>query len=160
MKMIRCFFLLGIAGILFSCKTPKDRSKNDAKNQATEEKQEQVIAEEPLSPDAPMETQILGTWQWTKTICCGRTPHTETAESLKAPKILKFMADGTLQYFSGADKTADQTYKITYGLGHDDQRPLITIGAKQPALLSITGDSMVIDYGYFDLQTEFFVRSK
>lgn len=142
----------------YSCKTSKDQSKNDP-----------VVTDVQLpvkpdtvrvAPDAPLETLILGNWQWTKTICCGRTPYTETAESLPAPKILKFQAGGMLEYFSGDSKISDQTYKIAYELLKDDGRPTITIGARQPALLFIEGDTMLIDYGYIDLQQEFYVRVK
>jgi len=153
-------FLL-IMSVLFSCKTSKDQSKNEPATIVTQDTlKEEATLDVPVNSNAPLETLIIGNWQWSKTICCGRTPYTETAESLPAPKILKFQPGGALQYFSGENKTSDQTYKIAYELLKDDGRTTITIGARQPALLHIEGDNMIIDYGYIDLQVEYYQRIK
>lgn len=144
--------------LCYSCKTSKDQSKNEpAVIETWQPVQPDTVK---VVPDAPLETLIVGNWQWAKTICCGRTPQTETAESLPAPKILKFQPGGMLQYFSGDSKISDQTYKIVYELLKDDGRPTITIGARQPALLFIEGDTLLIDYGYIDLQQEYYIRVK
>ena len=158
---MKYFIPLLIISVLCSCKTSKDQSKNEPATVVTQDTlQEQVKTEPEAHSNAPLETLILGNWQWSKTICCGRTPHTETAESLPAPKILKFQPGGIMQYFSGDSKTSDQTYKIAYELLKDDGRQTITIGARQPALLYISGDTLLIDYGYIDLQSEYYVRVK
>lgn len=159
MKLTYFFFVLVL---LISCKASKDQSKNEPAAVSANDTvaAQDTVATQVVNPNAPLENQIIGTWQWEKTICCGRTPHTETAESLPAPKILKFQTTGTLQYFSGDSKISDQTYKIAYELLKGDGRPTITIGARQPALLFIEGDNMTIDYGYIDLQQEFYTRVK
>src|SRR5688572_8887143 len=152
------YISLVLAVFFFSCKASKDQSKNDVKSD--EVQQAPVKEQVETKSDGPLETLIIGEWEWVKTICCGRTPHTETAESLPAPRVLKFQKGGALEYFSGTEKKSDQTYKISYGLMSDDKRPVVTMGAKQPALLQLEGDSMIIDYGYIDLQTEYYVRKK
>src|SRR5687767_11756183 len=87
--------------ILSSCKTSEDQVKTDPTTTAKEELPQEQAKPSEITQDGALEELILGDWEWTKTICCGRTPFTETSETLKVPKILKFQQGGVLQYFSG-----------------------------------------------------------
>ncbi len=151
--------LLLFSVLLFSCKASKDQPKSEPALTDTPEQKQEAEQTNEIQPDAPLETLILGNWEWWKTICCGRTPFTETSESLKAPKILEFQTGGALLYYSGTELTSTQNYKISYGLVNDD-RPVINIGATRPGMLYIKGDTLMIDYGYVDLQTEYYLRRK
>ena len=106
-----------------------------------------------------LEQQIIGQWQWWKTNCCYRTPEITFADTTKPPLILKFEATGNLEYWSGDSLTNASFYEIKYGL-MNDKRPVLKIGDRQPGLLLVKGDTLIIDYGYMDLQTEYYLRRK
>jgi len=149
--------LLCCSFFIFFCKTPKEHKQESAVLKNAEQTELQAETD---TPQGSIEKLIVGEWQWDKTICCGRTPSTQTSESLKAPKVLRFNPDGTVQYFSGEEETSTQTYKITYAM-RDYNRPVITLGdSPRAGLLFIRGDTLVIDYGYMDLQQEFYLRKK
>lgn len=149
---------------LGSCKTSKEQvqSKPAAPSgfQPGREERHMNPGEEALQPGI-LEEAILGDWEWEKTICCGRTPVRETPETTQTTKALRFQKGGLLQYLSGSEIISTQTYKISYGLrDSDDHCAVITIGAAQPGLLYIKEDTLIIDYGYFDLQQEFYIKRK
>lgn len=151
---------LSVALFQFSCKTAEEST--DQINAAT---QYQKPKQEPAGnhaeiPQDNLEDLIFGDWEWEKTICCGRTPHTETPETLSSTKTMRFQKGGMVIFLSGNEITSNQTYQISYGLMNDDKRPVITIGASRPGLLFIKDDTLIIDYGYVDLQQEYYVRRK
>ena len=148
---------------VISCKTPKEQASTPpsaAVPQQEEQKPEETDSlSEDLKSDSPVENLILGEWYWQKTVCCGRTPSTETPETLKMAKGMNFQSGGMVQ-FSWGEQNSTQTFKISYGFTPNDDRPFIVIGGGQPGLLVIKGDLLIIDYGYMDLQREFYVRKK
>ena len=149
-----CSVLFSCVLLIFSCKSSREQTKADSAQQQRQEPTKEV------NQDDPIEKLILGEWEWQKTICCGRTPHTKTADSLKAPKILKFQKEGSLLYLSGNELTATDTYTISYGLQNNEQ-PLLSIGkGHRFGIIRIKDDQLIIDYGYMDLQTEYYVRKK
>lgn len=102
---------------------------------------------------------IIGAWKWYKTSCCFRQPRIAYADSLPYLKRLKFGTDGVLQMFHDDTLKAASVYEVKYGLRNDDARPVLKIDHRT-ALLAIRGDTLIIDYGYMDLQTEFYLREK
>ncbi len=151
---------LSVALFLFSCKTAEE-STDQTKAATQEQKPRQEPAEtHDEIPQSNLEEFILGDWGWEKTICCGRTPHTETPETLNSAKTMRFQKGGMVVFLSGNEILSTQTYHISYGLSDGDKRPVIIIGASRPGLLFIKDDTLIIDYGYVDLQQEYYVRRK
>lgn len=146
MTNTKIFAVLGLI-VFFACKTPKDNSTgNDQENTGNTQEEN-------------LETKILGSWEWLMTKCCYRTPRTYTSDTLAYKRILRFRKNGVLEYFNGDTLKKTASYEVGYGL-MDDDRPVLNIDDTRPALLHIQNDTLIIDYGYIDLQTEFYRRSK
>ena len=140
--------------LLLSCNSSK---KNQvAEVEPTSPKVEPQIQEDTPQQEGNMEEQILGDWEWFKTNCCYRTPKTTYADTTESKTILNFTENNQLEYYQGEKLTKTTGYKIVYGL-MDDKRPTLKIDHRT-ALLYIRNDTLIIDYGYMDLQTEFYLR--
>ncbi|HXH18690.1 MAG TPA: hypothetical protein VNJ07_06365 [Chitinophagales bacterium] len=155
MLRFQIIVLILLISFLFSCKTSKDQSKTDAANMH-QTKHEQIQKTEDGKSEQQLATRILGTWKWHKTRCCFRTPKTTYADSLSYSRIIKF-SDGTLQTFHGDTLKETSNYTVKYGLTEHDDRPVLQINGR-PAFLYFIHDTLVIDYGYMDLQTEYYLR--
>jgi hypothetical protein len=102
----------------------------------------------------PLESKITGTWQWSYTSCCNRRP-VITKDSSARKTLLKF-SNGAVQYYHDKELQSKDTYKISE---NNKGVPQIKFAEKNyPAYLSFKGDTMVISYGYMDLQTEYYIR--
>ena len=148
--MKKCFSLASIIFVL-GCKSPKESltiADTPTGSITIEKANEQLNIGE----------KIIGSWTWQKTICCSRLPKTITSDTLDFPNILKFSPNGHLEYFNGNSLDKMATYEISIGL-MDDQRPIIKINDGIPGFIYIKGDTLlIIDYGYIDLQTEFYIK--
>lgn len=143
-----CFILA--AACLFACKTPKD-SKVEA---AIDDAVVSIVNEKPQ-----LNEQILGTWTWWKTDCCSRLPGTTYAKDVQYERTKVFSKGGTVETFHNDTLMQKGSYEVYYGLMKDDDRPVLKID-NRPALLYINGDTLVIDFGYMDLQTDYYLRKK
>lgn len=144
---LRYISLLLVLLFIFGCKSSKE-SQSSENGASAEQSQKQNL-----------QNEILGSWEWMKTVCCFRTPKTVTPDSLGYKKVLKFREDQTVDYFQDGKQTRTDSFKVSYGL-MDDDRPVLKIGNGKTALLYIRNDTMIVDYGYMDLQTEYYKRVK
>ncbi len=85
-------------------------------------------------------------------------PKITYGDSLPQPKILTFEKD-LVKYYSGETLTDTVSYKIDYNVMRDN-RPIILIRDKHPGYIYFKSDTLVIDYGYMDLQTEYYLKKK
>ena len=108
------------------------------------------------TPESNLENMILGTWEWYKTNCCYRMPKTTYADTSEEKTRLRFRENNILEYYLDDQLTKTANYKVGYGL-MDDKRPTLRIDHRA-ALLYIRQDTLIIDYGYMDLQTEFYFK--
>jgi len=132
------------------------------KNQAIQEPPKPEIETAPIEEtpieEGTIEDRILGTWEWFKTNCCYRAPKTTFADTSESKTIIRFKENNVLEYYRDDALTKTIEYKVGYGL-MDDKRPTLTID-KRVALMYIRQDTLIIDYGYIDLQTEFYFKVK
>lgn len=101
---------------------------------------------------------LYGEWIWLKTHCCGRIMNV-TVDTAQTPTIISFTQDGKQLTYKGKQVARTKTYEfyIDPNLGS----PALKLeGVSAPALVHINGDTLVLDYGYMDLQTEFYVRPR
>lgn len=130
---------------LIACNISKGGQNNSSDNYTNTEPEQQL-------PD------IYGKWLWVKTDCCGRM-HKIITDTSETPTYLVLEKDGKLKRLHG-DKTlkvATYNYQMDPNLGY----PTLSVsGVSQPGLIHFVGDTMLLDYGYFDLQTEYYIKTK
>lgn len=104
--------------------------------------------------------KLVGSWKWEKTKCCGRNARWYT-DSLNENRILKFKGDNIVEFYQNGKLQKQEKYLLEEKSVYPD-RPQITIGEKTmgPALLEFEGDQMIINYGYMDLQIEYYKKVK
>ena len=95
-------------------------------------------------------TGIEGTWKIAKRLCCGRM----NKETLGGKKILVLNA-GTFEIKGDEDGDASGKYILS---NSEDMGTMIKLGDKYPAMYSLKGDTLILDWGYMDLATETYVR--
>ncbi len=104
------------------------------------------------------ETGIIpGTYEWVKTICCGRMRNVKIPdESEKKTRVFK--SSGELVETAGPENRAtNKNWKIVDNEMLDDHT-VLQIDDGRNAIIRYKGDTLIIDYGYMDLQTEFWLR--
>lgn len=103
--------------------------------------------------------QLSGDWVWLKTQCCGRIVNINTPESTKTTIEKKFSTDGTIYNIENGRTIGTSGYQIIKSYLSDD-RYMISIDDGRPGFLYILGDTLIIDYSYVDLQTEWYLRKR
>lgn len=102
---------------------------------------------------------FLGEYEWIKTYCCGRMrntyePKPGTSRSLTITQ--KMIKD------TGGEKAA--AYEKEYSIDSSNQmfpnEHLLKVGNSPAALLKLTGDTLLVDRGYIDLERTWWVRKK
>ena len=110
---------------------------------------------EAIKPDKTLQEMIMGAWQWDKTICCGRKQK-ETRDT-SAQKLTLFIDDHTIQYYRGKQLTGTKVYRLSRLEDH----PTIRLEDNpNAAFLTVGNDTLIIDFEYMDLQTEYYIRVK
>ena len=143
--------------LLFSCKTSKDNSPQSNSIHPKDVAAEPASAHDSLQSMVLYEKAILGIWKWWKTSCCFRQPRITYGDSLPYPKLLNFKLDGTLETFHGDTLKTKSSYEVNNGFQPGDNRPVLNLNHRT-AFLFIKGDTLIIDYGYMDLQTEYYLK--
>lgn len=141
MKNNGMIFLVVIS-LLFACKSSKPQQA--ANNVA-------------ITKTLTLSQQLIGSWQWIKTNCCGRLNTITTPESTKQNILYTFDKGGM------ASKNVNgKTESITYSIGNTfnaEKDTMLQLGnTPRPAYIHFKADTLIIDYGYIDLQTEWYVR--
>ena len=181
-------YIFGLLWILISCNSQENNSENavsadtfsmnadtlpdkvDGLEVETDTLNIPNPSENEPKPDKPLPgkataqdniaTKILGKWKWEKTHCCGRNAQTYT-DTLNENKILHFKSGGKVEFYENGKLQKVENYSVEENHDHL-KRPAITIGEETlgPAILEIEGDKMMINYGYMDLQIEYYKRVK
>lgn len=71
--------------------------------------------------------------------------------------------NGNYSIVKNGDTTDKGRYTLKKGLNvldPNDQTPLISMGDKAPAIYSFLQDTLIVNRGYMDLETEYYVRKK
>jgi hypothetical protein len=103
--------------------------------------------------------QLSGNWTWLKTECCGRIKKISTPENTQTNIEKKFSMDGSVTTLVNGKIQNTLGYQILFSYLKDDNY-MISIDDGRPGILHFFADTMIIDYGYVDLQTEWYLRKK
>ena len=106
---------------------------------------------------------VIGKWTWVKTRCCYIYPKTKTPDSCQCSKSLELYKNGKYTIIKDGDTAESGVYTLKKGLdimNPADQTPLINIGSSAPAIYRFDHDTLVLNRGYMDLETEYYVRKK
>lgn len=99
---------------------------------------------------------LIGSWEWIKTDCCGRTSKTTYASPDAEKRIITFYEDGTALFYAADPEGKMEQQK--YSKGMMGEQETIKIGNLQPAIMGIENDTLVLNWGYFDLQIEYYKK--
>ncbi len=129
-----------------ACKNGKEATTTTPAPQEIEEK-----------TTAATDKDILGEWVWLKTSCCFRMPEISTPKTKGYTRKLDFDKNGTVKQYKDKKLEWEKPYTVGKEMYRTDQ-PTIRIGENRLTLYYIKGDTLVLDQGYMDLQTEYWVR--
>jgi hypothetical protein len=99
---------------------------------------------------------LIGSWEWIRTDCCGRTSKTTYASPEAEKRIIAFYEDGTALFYTIDPDGAMTKQKYTKGMMGN--QATVKIGPLQPAIMEISDDTLMLNWGYFDLQIEYYKR--
>lgn len=138
-----------LTALVFACKINKDNQTKEAASV-----QEKLVAEE----DKQALPDISGTWMWAKTVCCARRPNT-TFDTTGTPTFIEFKDNGQFLKTRNNEQLSSGDYVLRYDLNM--KMPMLELSNKnQQAIVHFKEDTLVLDYAYMDLQSEFYVRPR
>lgn len=158
---------------MFGCNSTKNASDSNKMDNTSEEtigiERESnnggVAADTPSTvrqvvPTAKEAIQALeGSWQWIKTECCGRMMSEIFPKEDEDARIISFDLKGNARYFT--DETKEKVSEVPYELDKlGPTQPTIRMGELQPAIFTVKNDTLILSWGYMDLQIEYYVRPK
>jgi len=127
----------------------------DPPKRATESRPDLKKTETPLS-----DSNIVGTYTWIKTYCCGRLRNTYEPKPGEV-RTITFTADGNVTDTGGGNaKPSSNTYSIESNNVSFPERDMLRVGKSPAALLNFSGDTLLIDRGYIDLERTWWLRNK
>ncbi len=139
-------FLIACPAILISCKSNR-QGKVTSENAAVKKMNTET-------------NSIVGQWQWAKTSCCGRVPKITTPNTENLNVLLNLKADNTFEKFENTLLKEKGSYELNNAM-EGDTRTMIKLSViPRNGYIFRQGDTLVIDYGYIDLQTEYYFRKK
>lgn len=143
MKLKNFLNVIPVLLMFFACSTTK--TTEDLNKQVTK-----VNTEDDKLPE------ITGPWLWVKTNCCGRM-QTTSYDTAALPTILQIGEKGKFTKTKGDDLLQSTTYTYFYdeSLGSN---VLKLADRNMPGIIHFREDTLLIDYGYMDLQTEYYIR--
>ena len=141
----------GVQADLMKYEAAKFDSLKKVSKDSAASKQKMMDNEETTSKDP-----LIGTWRWNYTNCCGRRPRI-TKDSTADKTTIKFVDEQTLNYYSGGKLTASKVYRTGKMA---DKKTIRIEGNPYSAVIQITADTLMIGYGYMDLQNEFYIRER
>lgn len=108
--------------------------------------------------DKMLRKSLIGKWELVKTDCCGRTSKTIPAKP--GEKEMHFKRDGSL-IIKHEGKTYNSYFNLLRNKEFDERIVLLQIGRETtPAMFNFDNDTLVISWGFMDLQTEYYVKKK
>lgn len=90
-------------------------------------------------------------------------PKITTPDSCGCTKELDIYKNGNYMIVKNGDTTEKGAYTLKKGLNvldPKDQTPLIRLGDGVPAIYSFLHDTLIVNRGYMDLETEYYVRKR
>jgi hypothetical protein len=145
------FLVIVLFAIAMSCKTKHSAVANNATDNKT------VVA--PPDPFDSIRQRIYGEWTWIQTLCCGRTQRLTTPDITQMSMSRNFAEYDSVELYINDSLQSVVSYDIRFGF-EGEKDTMITIGKGRPGYLKIKGDTMIINHGYIDLQTEWYVRKQ
>lgn len=142
MKHLSLIIILTVC--FFSCK-----SKKESQQVLLETKENQQIKS--------VNEKLLGSWNWVKTNCCGRISKITTPKITNTTVKYDFMSNNVLTVTTN-QKSEIISYNIANSFNAEKDTMILIGNKKTPAYLRFFNDTLVIDYGYIDLQTEWYVK--
>ncbi len=133
-----------------------ESSKKATASENTITTQEEVNSNGTSNLKKVSKDDIVGSWEWVKTDCCGRTSKTTYADPKNEKRVISFKSDGTAMYYTNdpEGKIAQQKYSLsTMGT-----QATIQIGDLRPAIFYVNEDMLTLSWGYMDLQIEYYKR--
>jgi len=132
-----------LAAVIYSCK-PTSKA-NEAVSKVNEK--------------PSLSQQLKGSWTMHKEICCGRGSKERTGKDMLSPKRLNFSSNNKVTI---TDLKTKESKTTTYKLEVKNEAVtyIILEESKPKGILRFENNEFVIDYGYMDLQKEFYQRSK
>ncbi|MEX0812734.1 MAG: hypothetical protein WD048_11010 [Chitinophagales bacterium] len=101
--------------------------------------------------------ELYGKWNWHKTICCARTPQTTLAKDSEQSKSIYFSEDSTATKYENGKQVYQEEYEVGNAL--NDHRITVRIGGYRTAIAHLKNDTLVMDYGYMDLEISYYIRA-
>lgn len=168
MKNLSSFTLVVILLIILgACKSQKESSasknqmsiRENQKYARIDSSKKKLLVDKTSIFDVRLDkfrNDLVGTWKWHKTICCSRTPQTTWAENEEDSKKLEFSKDGKLNIYVNGQLETTKPYEV--GNAFDDNRITVKTGEYKTALAHIKSDTLVLDYGYMDLEISYYLK--
>ena len=158
-KALILFSIALVISAFICCKNKKEVQKTE--NNQTEVVVKKATLPPPPDPFASIANKLDGKWQWVKTICCGRTPKETSPSTVGYTTALGFANNRELTFYRNDSIQTKGKYKITFGLNNDESDTMIIIGdTPRYGYFRFKEDTLIVDYGYIDLQTEFYIKKK
>lgn len=133
------------------CKSGKKSCCNKAKGNCA--------ANTTCSTPESITAALPGEWTWIKTNCCGRTATWKTPETEGYSASLLFTKEKA-EHLRNGKSQSNAPYSITYFEEGAKDKIAYTESEGRKAMITLRNDTLILDYGYMDLQTEFYVRKK
>lgn len=105
-------------------------------------------------------TSLTGGWHWVKTSCCGRMPVITTPQTENKTIVLNLNKDNSFEKIVNGKNVENGTYEIKNGMNGEDFKTIKLSTVPRDGYISIINDTLIINYGYIDLQTEYYKRVK
>lgn len=161
------YSLFVIVLLISSCKTNKEAEKEEVEEKKVElkatkadvvKKETQFVASR-LNDDMlnRYKESLHGDWNWLKTICCARTPQTLYAKDAEKSKTINFSPEGIYTEYENGQVVSKKDYEVGNAL--NDRRLTLLIGDYRTAIMHIKEDTLVLDYGYMDLEITYYTRN-
>ena len=157
-------YFLALAILIISCKASDAVGEESNDTHQTEIMTENGAskgsadehADETTSARKMSGREIIGTWRWVKTSCCGRMTSDTYPNEEDDPKLISFDMEGNAKYFGGDEGNILMDFKYTIGSLGD--QVTIRIGERQPAIFYVKDDQLTLSWGYMDLQIEYYEK--
>lgn len=148
--------VLSISFLTLNCNHPCNARRSEKKAKETNE----MVTNTPVVKDsAVVKPTPVGDWTLIKTVCCGRTSKATNYNIADNVKTLHLGEDNKY-LIQGKTNTSKNAGSYTY-LAESEMGKTMQFGADAPAMLSMySNDTLVLSWGYMDLQTEVFVRKR
>ncbi len=108
---------------------------------------------------------LMGTWNWTKSFCCGRGNSVWTSpETCACTRALILNSDGSYQKLEDDKIKQEGKYLLRKGLNDyqfstGDTNRVIVFDEEHAAYIRFENDTLMITRGYMDLESDYYVKA-